>query len=260
MRTRSDHPGLRALARFGLVARGAVYAVIGILSLKLALGSGGKTESQTGALATIAKQRFGSVLLIVLAVGLAAYAIWRLTVGFNRSGRESKASKRIAAIGSGLAYAVLAYAAVKIIVGSRTSSSGSPKHTTAGVLGWPGGPELVLIAGLALIGVGVYQAHKGIAKKFLEDAQTGRMRGSTLRVFTALGIAGHVARGVTFGLIGYGLSKAAIDYSAKSAIGLDGALAKLAHASAGPILLGLVAAGFIAFALYSIADSRYHTL
>ena len=63
---------------------------------------------------------------------------------------------------------------------------------------------------------------------------------------------------MTFILIGYGLIKAALDYSAKSAVGLDGALQRLAHASAGPLLLALVAAGFVAFALYSIADARYH--
>jgi hypothetical protein len=65
-------------------------------------------------------------------------------------------------------------------------------------------------------------------------------------------------RAVTFALIGYGLIKAAFDYSAKSAVGLDGALQKLAHAAFGRPLLGLVALGFVAFALYSIADARYH--
>jgi hypothetical protein len=80
----------------------------------------------------------------------------------------------------------------------------------------------------------------------------------TETAFTTLGVVGHVARAVTFMLIGYGLIKAALDYSAKSAVGLDGALQKLAHASAGPLLLGIVALGFIAFALYSVADARYH--
>jgi uncharacterized protein DUF1206 len=84
------------------------------------------------------------------------------------------------------------------------------------------------------------------------------MSSGTRRAFTALGVTGHVARAVTFVLIGYGLIKAALDYSPRSAVGLDGALQKLAHASAGPILLGIVAVGFIAFALYSIADARYH--
>ena len=62
---------------------------------------------------------------------------------------------------------------------------------------------------------------------------------------------------VVFVLTGYGLVKAAIDHNKHSAIGLDGALNKLAHASYGPLLLGIVAVGLIGFALYSIADARY---
>ena len=75
--------------------------------------------------------------------------------------------------------------------------------------------------------------------------------------YTALGVFGHVARAVIFALIGYGLIKAAIDYDPTEAIGLDGALRKLADASYGPALLGVVAAGLVGFAFYSIADARY---
>src|SRR3954471_24011549 len=65
-------------ARAGLVARGVVYLIIGVLSVKLAVGDGGKTTDQQGALATIAKQPLGTVLLVLVAIGLAGYACWRL--------------------------------------------------------------------------------------------------------------------------------------------------------------------------------------
>ena len=42
------------LARAGFVARGLVYGIIGILALKLAIGSGGKTTDQQGAMRTLA--------------------------------------------------------------------------------------------------------------------------------------------------------------------------------------------------------------
>src|SRR6478672_5539533 len=67
-----------ALARAGLVARGVVFGVIGVLALKLALGSGGKATNQQGALETISKEPFGLVLLVIVAIGLAGYALWRL--------------------------------------------------------------------------------------------------------------------------------------------------------------------------------------
>ena len=49
------------LARVGLVARGVVYGVVGILALKLAVGSGGKATTQRGALETIAQEPFGQI-------------------------------------------------------------------------------------------------------------------------------------------------------------------------------------------------------
>lgn len=259
VRSGSGREGLQALARVGLVARGVVYAVIGILALKLAVGSGGKTTSQSGALQTVAKQPFGVVLLVALAIGLGAYAVWRLIEGVagSRPDDDGALQRRVAAIGSALAYAALCVTAVKIIAGAH-ASGGSPKPAAAGVLGWPGGPVIVAIGGLVVVGIGAYQGHKGIARKFLEDSHTERMGQGTETAFTTLGMVGHVARAVTFVLIGYGLIKAAVDYSPKSAVGLDGALQKLVHASAGPLLLGVVALGFIAFALYSIADARYH--
>ena len=58
-------------ARAGLAARGAVYLIIGFLAVKLAFGDGGKTTDQQGALATIAKQPLGTVMLLVVAFGLA---------------------------------------------------------------------------------------------------------------------------------------------------------------------------------------------
>jgi hypothetical protein len=251
-------PATGWLGRAGLVARGVVYAVVGVLALKLALGDGGKATSQQGALKTIASEPFGKLLLVALAIGLGGYAIWRLLRAAAGHGREDRDSgfDRVAALFSGLAYAALCVTAIAILVGAG-GGSGSPKKATGGVLDWTGGPLLVGIAGAVLIGVGLYQAYKGIARKFLETSKTHEMSEGVKHGFTVLGVGGHVARGVVFSLIGYGLIKAAIDYDPNKAVGLDGALRKLAHASYGPLLLGIVAAGFVMFAVYSMADARY---
>jgi hypothetical protein len=75
-----------------------------------------------------------------------------------------------------------------------------------------------------------------------------------------LGTIGHLARMIVFALIGIFLIKSAIDYNPRAAVGLDGALAKIAHRSYGPIALGVVAAGLVAFALYSLSDARYRKI
>lgn len=247
------------LARAGLVARGVVYGIIGLLALKLALGDGGKATNQEGALQTIAHQSFGELLLVLVAIGLGGYSLWRLVRAAVGHGAEQQDSTfdRISALDSGIAYGTLCITAIGILTSSGGGGSGSPKSTTGGVLDWTGGTLLVGIAGAILVGVAVYQAYEGLAKKFPEDAKTGEMSPAVEKAYTALGMFGILARAVIFALIGYGLIKAAVDYNPKEAIGLDGALRELAHASYGPALLGLVAAGLIGFGLYSIVDARY---
>jgi hypothetical protein len=259
-KTGARRPELAWLARAGLVARGVVYGIVGILALKLAVGSGGKATTQRGALMTLAREPFGQALLIATAVGLASYALWRLVRAGIGHGTEQNDSAftRIAGVASGLAYATLCVTAVKILTGvSSSGGSNSPKKTTGGVLGWTGGTMIIGVVGAILIGVALYQGYKGISKKFLEDSKTREMSGAIKRGFTAVGVFGHVARMVVFGLIGYGLVKAAVDYNPRSAIGLDGALSKLSYQPYGPFLLGVVSAGLIGFGLYSIADARY---
>ncbi|HEX5224397.1 MAG TPA: DUF1206 domain-containing protein [Solirubrobacteraceae bacterium] len=243
------------------MARGVVYGVIGLLAIKLAIGSGGRATNQQGALQTIAQQPFGKVLLVALAIGLAGYALWRLAGAATGQGVKDADSifDRAAAGVSGLVYAALCVVAVKILLGAGSSGgSGAPKKTTAGVLGWSVGPEIVGVVGAILLGVGAYQAYKGLSRRFMQESNVAKMAPSLERGFEALGVCGHLARTVVFGLTGYGLIKASIDYDPRNAIGLDGALRDLANASYGPLLLGLAAAGLISFALYSIADARYH--
>ena len=249
-------------ARAGFVARGLIYGIIGVLALKLALGAGGKTTNQKGALETVAHQPFGKLLLILVAVGLAGYSVWRIVRAALGHGPEESDNgiERVGGFASGIVYAGICLIAVQILAGSGGSGSGNAKKATGGVLGWPAGQWLVSIAGLVLIGVGVYQGYLGLSKKFLEQEKTDQMSPMVKKMITWIGILGLLARMIVFGLIGVFLIKAAIDYNPQKAVGLDGALASLAHHSYGAFLLGVVAVGLIAFAAYSLSDARYRKI
>lgn len=255
--------GFEVLARVGFAARGVIYLIIGVLAIKLALGDGGKTTNQQGALKTIAHQPFGKLLLTMVAIGLGGYALWRFVRAALGHGPEDSDSgfDRVAALGSGIVYAGLCVIAVELLVGSGSSGgSGNASKTTAGVFGWPAGTWLVGVAGAVCIGIGLYQGYKGLSRDFLDDSKTEQMSQAVRTAVTWLGIVGYVARMVVFTLIGIFLIKAAVDYSPNKAVGLDGALAKIANASYGPLLLGIVAAGLIAFGAYSLADARYRRI
>jgi hypothetical protein len=258
--TVARQPAFEWLARAGLVARGVVYGVIGALAVALALGAGGKATNQQGALKTIAEGPLGKVALVALALGLGGYALWRIVRAAIGHGPEQSDSgfDRIAALASGIAYGILFVTAVSLLVGSgNAGSSGHPDQTTAGVMDWTGGRWLVGAAGVIMLGVAAYQGYKGVSRDFLEDSKTEQMTAEVKRAFTVLGVVGHLSRMVVFGLVGWFLLRAAIDFDPDKAVGLDGALAKLAHASYGPLLLGIVAAGLVAFGCYSLADARY---
>jgi Domain of Unknown Function (DUF1206) len=232
-----------------------------VLAIKLALGDGGKATSRPGALHALASQSFGKVLLTLLAIGLGCYAIWRfvqaLATRDEGKGRIKEVGRRLGYLGRGLIYAGLTVSAVRILLGDGggQSQNGKAHKTTAVVLSWPAGTWLVGIAGAILVGVGLWNGYRGLTRKF-EDRW--RDMGQTARTWGArVGVAGHLARAVVFSLIGIFLVKAAVDYSPKDAIGLDGALQKLARADYGPYLLGITAAGLVCYGLYCLVDARY---
>ena len=251
-----------ALARVGLLAKGVSFVIVGGLAVALAAGEGGKATSREGALATIADESGGEVLLVLLALGFAAYALWRFSEPFLEDGDDDgvkKYGKWAAWIGRGVVYAALAYGTVKLLVsaGGHQSQNAKAHKAAAEVLSWPAGTWLVGIAGACVVGVGLYNGYRGVARKFRDKWKTGEMNHAALQWGTRVGVVGLLSRMVVFALIGCFLVKAAVEYDPKEAIGLDGALQKLVHQSYGPWLLGLVAAGLIAYGLFCVVEARY---
>ena len=264
-RTTTHSTAFEVLTRTGFVARGVIYAIIGWLAIQVATQTTPKTPTnQKGALETIDKQPLGHWLLIVVAAGLGAYALWRFVQAYVGHGPEGGGDEstfgRISAAASGCAYLAMCALAVSILLGSSSQSSSSPHKSAAGVLGWPAGQWIVGIAGAIFVGVALYQGYKGVSRKFLDDDKTEKMGPLVKRWITISGVIGHLARMVAFGLIGVFVIKAAVDYAPNKAVGLDGALEKLARQSYGTFLLAVVAAGLIAFGLFSIAEARYRRI
>jgi uncharacterized protein DUF1206 len=259
----TDSRMFEVLARAGYVARGVIYLLIGALAIRLSQGISGPRPSQQGALRTISHQPFGKTLLVIMAVGLAGYAIWRLLqalVGHTPEyGKHSKGD-RIGAVGSGLAYLAFCVLAVSELRGTAGNSSAKTKETTARVLDWPAGREIVAAVGLVFIGVAAYQAYLGLSKTFLKYSKTGEMGPTTRDGFKLIGEVGIVARAVTFLLIGLFVVKAAWDYNSREAVGIDGALARLTQHAYGTTALLVVACGLIIFGAYSLADARFRKI
>jgi hypothetical protein len=200
----------------------------------------------------------------VAAAGLLAYALWKLGQAVYGRGPEGGGDPdlkdRVSNAAGGIVYLGFFAVAVRILFGSSRSGSSEPSHAAAGVLGWPGGSVIVGIAGAVLIAISLFQVYDACRGGFADDAKLGEMRPAERRTFMVLGHVGLVARALVFGLIGYFVLETAVDYNPHETVGLDGALARVHHQPFGPWLLGLVAAGLLVFAAYSLFEARYRRL
>jgi Domain of Unknown Function (DUF1206) len=240
-----------------------MYALVGLLALKVALLGRGETPDRESALKAVADEQFGRVLLSAIAVGLLGYALWQLAravLGGNLEGGEDDESvfKRIGYAARGVFYGALFVSTTMIVFGADEGGNKREEdRATAYVLDLPAGPLIVGAVGLAFVAGGLFNVYRGVTRKFREKLKLRKLSDAEDKAYTIIGVAGFVARGVVFGLIGIFLVRAAYQYDPKEAVGIDGALSEIVHTSYGPFLLGLVAAGLFAFGLYSFVEARY---
>lgn len=259
----ADSTWLERLARAGLVARGLVYVVVAVLALQVARGHSNTRADKQGALHTVIRQPLGKVLVLLLAVGFAGYALWRFidaAVGPSDEDDARKAAlKRVGCLARGGLYAFFSLSAAKLLVSSSggAASDNAEADWTRRVLDWPAGTWLVEAVGLVVIGAGLYIGWRGLSRKFRKRLKAAEMSRTERRWILGVGTVGMVARMLVTVLIGVFLIVAAAQHDPDQAVGIDGALKRLADRSFGPALLALVAFGFAAYGLYSLAEARF---
>ena len=270
---------LGRVGRAGLLARGLVWVVAGGLAALVALGSGGsdprssgatggsagsgaaaKQATASGALQSLAGGAAGRVLLAVLAVGLAAYALWsavRLVAGRRESSWGSRAAAGVQALG----YGGLAILAARLVLSSSSSSGGGSdqqaQSITARLLGAPVGQVVAVLLGLVVVAVGIGMVVYGVRRKFLENWEEATTPSSARHAAEVLGVVGYGARGLVYCGSGAFVVAAALTADPQKAKGLDGTLAELVQQPFGPWLLGAVAVGFVAYGVLSAVEARY---
>ena len=262
----ASHPWFEKLARFGYVAKGIVYIIIGLLALQTVAGTGGKTTGSSGALETIVAQPFGRVLLSIMTVGIIGYVMWRLIQAIlNPEHPRQKLDfqsivKRIGYAGSGIAYTGLAFTSFKLIIGSGNTDNDSTEELTLIILEQPFGHWLVLLAGLIVIGIGISWIYRAYQAKFRQNFQLTQMSFRERIWVVRIGKFGIAARGFVFTIIGFFLIQAAIQLDAREAKGVGGTLTALARQPFGIWILSTVALGLIAYGVYCLLQARYRII
>ncbi|WP_442816765.1 DUF1206 domain-containing protein [Streptomyces sp. NBC_01304] len=261
-RRSAEDQTLSAAGRAGFAARGVVYVLIGALAVQMAVGTGGKSADRQGALAKIAEQPFGKIMLWVLAVGFGSMALWRASRAVLARGPHRKTPSRLLDGGRALFYGFICWATAIYAAGGGQGSSGNAKSKdwTASVLKLAYGQVLVAAGGCLLIGIGVVLAARAAMRKFLRQLDTTAMSPRTQQIVTGLGIGGGVARGIVFAAAGIFILIAAIQFDADEAKGVDATLRSFTQTPIGPWLLVAVAIGLILFGVFSFASARWRRL
>ncbi len=254
----SQDRSIQGLVKVGLASRAVVYTILAYLAADIALhgSSPSKADSQ-GALVLVESQPAGSLLLTILAIGFAAYTLWRLALAWK--GHEASSWKRAGSVAAALVYGGLCYQALSIVLGSGSSGgpSSHPAPLVAAALNLPAGKVLVGVAALAIAAGGIALAVWGWVHHDTDVLQTGKMTAAERRMPRFSGTGGEVTRGLLVLLVALYLASAAATGNASRVKSLGGALLGLSHEPFGPWLLALIAFGLLLFAISSCFEVVY---
>ena len=243
------------IAKTGFAARGIVYILFGWI----ALSARGKTdEGQKAVFDKVQDMPLGDVLLTVLALGLLAYGVFRLTSGLldiEGKGEEPKGlAGRAAQVGSGLFYLLLAYTASQFLGGGKPSGnatgSGSSQEAAKTLLDLDLGD-----VGLWLVALGFLAAAGLQVRKAFTGSHMKQCAPDTPAFAKTFGQIGLITRGLVFAVIAYSFIKVAQTNDPGQAKAGGAAIASLLGSS--PMLYKLVAVGLIVFGVFSLILARY---
>jgi len=251
---------LKNIARTGYIAKGIIYLITGILTFMAAINIGGQKAGKEEVLEFIEKQHLGSTLLILLSIGLLCYAIWRFAQALvdpqKRHGKSKNKGQRFALFISGTTYVGLAGIAVLVAGGSKENSG--IKHSS--IFTTEAGLWVLAGIGLIFIGRGVYQITRLFKTNFVRKFELGSMIDEKKRrIIKNSAYLGMSARAVIFFTIGYFALKGAITANLNEVKDTSDVFSFIETSFWGSFQLGLVALGFICYALYMFLSAKYRS-
>jgi hypothetical protein len=247
------------VARAGYVVSGLLHVIIGYLAIRIALGTGGGSADQSGALAALSAKPGGNIALWAAVIALLIMAFWRLAetaLGRSTDPKSQGAMPEILDRAKAFALAVVYFGFAYSTLGFARSAGKSTGHQnsalSARLMQSASGTVVLIVGGIIIVAVGGYHIYKGASRNFLDD-----LKGTSSDLVRRLGVIGYIAKGLVIAGAGVLVIIAASLSQPDKATGLDGALKTLGAQPYGAILLVLAGVGITTYGLYSFAMARY---
>jgi hypothetical protein len=247
--------------RYGLIAKGVVYCLIGLITLFAAAGLSRHEAGKTDVLKFIYEQPFGTLLLVLIALGLFGYSMLRFFQAFKDIDGEGNGTHGIfARVGyaiSGFVYLALAIYASKMIWAGRQGGGDSNQFILGRILTYPWGPWIIGLAGLIIIGNGIYQIYRAISGSFMKKIRL--IRSNIETTVRRAGVTGYCSRGVVLIVAGYLVVHAAYTSNAREAKGTEGAF-RFIENTFGTVLMAIVALGLVGYGIFMFVKAKYQRI
>ncbi len=243
--------------RTGYAGRGLTYVAVAGLSL-WAVWHGGQAQGTSSTFAKLEHSIWGLAVLVLIGLGLLAYAVWRVTCAWydleNRGDGGKGIVARAGQVTTGLIHGALGIGALLVAF---TPKGGDDQSALAKGAAWlmskPGGVILVGILGLVTIGAGIYYLHKGWSGGYRKRLMANRF---TTRWNPVLK-GGVMAQGFVVCVVGVFLLIAAWQTDPGEAGGLDKTFNWLSGQVYGQVLVTILCVGLLAFALFCFVNAAY---
>jgi hypothetical protein len=252
------------LARLGYISRGLLYSVLGILTFQAALGLRKSELDIQDALIEISRQPLGKPLLTITVIGLVGYMIWRFSLallGENAaSGKPDKVYSRAGHLLQGAASAAVVMTAWQFLTSPSPVKEENSQEMVFQVLTLPFGKSLLILIGIAVIGVGFsrfYRVYKGGFKKKLDERRTGKQIGLWTE---GLNRASSLVHGFLYTTAGGLIIQAGIFQDPYRAGGIGKALRAIAFSPLGIWLLLAAALGLLAAGAASLIAGFFNRI
>ncbi|GAA5803475.1 hypothetical protein HPULCUR_008957 [Helicostylum pulchrum] len=268
-------PVVKWIGRLGFTAKAVVYGCIGVLTLTnlsgahTPNGSEGNESPQGAFLLLGGIPDVGRSILIVMAVGLCMYIVWRMWEAITGQGSDASFSKkknffryRLSPFVSGAVYTAYAYYIIQMLFQTEeeqqlaASSQEFPASWTKTKLGSAG----VGIMGIAFLIAFFTQIINAISGNFIRDLKTSEpgARKWEAAIVHTLGRIGFGGRAALFGTMsGFFWDSLANRNESGDKNMVAAAVAKLSTSGGGRFFMGLLGVTLVIYALFALLNVYY---